>query len=76
MKQLLSIPEPYRAAISHRIDALQTNPRPQGVEKMKGLDDHYRIRTGPYRVIYMIQDKKLIIEVIRIGSRKDIYKNL
>jgi len=54
------------------------NPRPADVEKLRGLEDHYRIRIriGPYRVAYRIQDYKLIVEVIRIGPRKDIYRKL
>lgn len=75
-KQLLEIPEPYRHRVSGRIDGLKSNPRPSGVEKIRGFEDHYRIRIGPYRVVYMIQDYKLIIEVIRIGARKDVYRKL
>ena len=73
-KQLMEIPEPYRRRISEHIDALKRNPRPSGVEKIHGFEDHYRIRIGVYRVVYMIKNYKLIIEVIRVGSRKDIYR--
>lgn len=53
---------------------MKANPRPVGVEKMRGFEGHYRIRIGPYRAVYSIEDFKLIIEVIRIGPRKDIYR--
>ena len=75
-KQLLEIPEPYRYRIAQRIDGFKTNPRPSGVEKIRGFEDHYRVRIGPYRVVYMTQDDKLIVEVIRIGARKDVYRKL
>ena len=75
-KQLLEIQEPYRRKISERIDGLKSNPRPSGIEKIRGFEDHYRIRIGPYRVVYMIQDDKLIVKVIRIGARKDVYRKL
>jgi mRNA interferase RelE/StbE len=52
---------------------LAINPRPQGYKKLKGRDS-YRIRIGDYRVLYDIFDNKLIIDVITLGHRKDIYE--
>jgi mRNA interferase RelE/StbE len=52
---------------------LATNPRPANCKKLKGFKGLYRIRAGDYRIIYRIEDNALIIEVIRIGDRKDIY---
>lgn len=52
------------------------NPRPKGCRKMKGQKNFYRIRHKNYRVIYKIEDKRLIIEIIRIGHRRSIYKLL
>jgi mRNA interferase RelE/StbE len=54
------------------IQALSTNPRPHGCKKLKGRDG-YRIRKGDFRIIYDVYDKLLIIEVIAVGDRKDIY---
>lgn len=45
-----------------------------GVEKLKGGDDFYRIRTGKYRVIYQIGDKILRVLVVTVGDRKDVYR--
>lgn len=51
---------------------LEKNPRPRGCLKMKGKN-LYRIRVGEYRVIYDIQDKKLVVLIVKVGHRRDIY---
>ncbi|MGA9996313.1 MAG: type II toxin-antitoxin system RelE/ParE family toxin [Pyrinomonadaceae bacterium] len=56
------------------IDALADNPRPSGVVKLKGPEELYRIRVGDYRIIYEIKDIGLIILVVKIGDRRDVYK--
>ena len=58
--------------IFNAIAALAQNPRPKGVKKLKGRDG-YRIRVGNYRIIYDIFDNELIIDIIALGHRKDIY---
>jgi len=60
--------------IGDAINSLVINPRPNGVCKLAGESSLYRIRVGDYRIIYDIQDKKLIVLVVRIGLRGDIYK--
>lgn len=57
-----------------KIDSLAKNPRPSGVKKLEGEEDLYRVRVGDYRIIYQIQDDKLIILVVKIGDRKEVYK--
>jgi mRNA interferase RelE/StbE len=54
--------------------ALADDPRPHGSEKLKGSRDQYRLRVGTYRVIYEIRDDRLIVLVLRIGHRKDVYR--
>ncbi len=51
---------------------LSKNPRPNGFKKLKGRDG-YRIRVGNYRIIYNIFEKEVVIDIITIGHRKDIY---
>lgn len=58
--------------ISQKILELSEDPRPNGFKKLKGREG-YRVRTGVYRIIYTIVDKELVIEIIAIGHRKDIY---
>ena len=72
-KELEKINEPYYTAIKQAIHNLADNPRPHGYKKLKGRDG-YRIRIGSYRVIYEIFDNFLIVEVIDLGMRKDIYE--
>jgi mRNA interferase RelE/StbE len=73
-KQLAALPRQVANAITAKIDALSLEPRPIGCKKLEGSDKEYRIRNGDYRIIYRIEDSKLIIEVIRIGRRGDVYK--
>ncbi|MDR2449492.1 MAG: type II toxin-antitoxin system RelE/ParE family toxin [Prevotellaceae bacterium] len=61
------------APILFAIEKLSDNPRPAGCKKLKGQYG-YRIRVGNYRIIYDIIDNKLIVEIIAIGNRKDIYR--
>jgi mRNA interferase RelE/StbE len=72
LKELEKINEPYYSNIKHAITNLTNNPRPQGYKKLKGRDG-YRIRVSDYRVIYNIFDTELIIDIITLGHRKDIY---
>ena len=59
--------------ISAAIDALATDPRPSGAKKLKG-SEFYRIRVGDYRIVYEIRNRQLVVLVIRIGHRKEIYR--
>ena len=55
------------------IDKLSTNPLPNGVKKLAGEDNLFRVRVGDYRIIYQIRSSELIILVLRVGHRKEIY---
>lgn len=55
---------------------LAENPRPAKATKLKGLDELYRVRVGSYRIVYTIEDQKLLILIVRIAHRKDVYKRL
>ncbi|TRX35916.1 type II toxin-antitoxin system RelE family toxin [Flavobacterium restrictum] len=73
LKALIKINEPYYSAIKKQIYSLAENPRPQGYRKLKGRKG-YRIRVGDYRVIYEIFDEILLIDVVDLGHRKEIYE--
>ena len=62
-----------RQRIVRRILALADDPRPPGCEKLSG-SVHYRVRQGRFRIIYEVRDRKLIVVVIKVGDRKDVYK--
>ncbi len=73
-KQLLKLPQPVGLKIIGLIKQLPENPIPGNAKKMSGFQNVYRIRSGVYRVIYSVENDKLIIEVIKIGHRQNIYK--
>ena len=74
LKALGTIPTRYRQRITQSIDALAEEPRPDGCKKLKGTPDLYRIRIGDYRVVYEVRDAELVVLVVRLGDRKDIYR--
>ena len=74
IKALSRINNPNYNNIIKVIDNLAENPRPNGYKKLTGRDG-YRVRVGSYRIIYDIFDTKLIIEIVNVGSRGDIYKD-
>ncbi len=65
---------PIRRRLQKRIDALADDPRPRGVVKLSGSEDIYRVRVGDFRIIYEIQDAVLLIHVLKIGNRRDVYR--
>lgn len=74
-KQLKIIPADVRKKIFDRIEKLKNIPRPENVEPLQGVDSGlFRIRQGDYRIVYSIQDKKLLVLIVRIVHRKEVYK--
>jgi mRNA interferase RelE/StbE len=63
-----------RQRIVRRISALADDPRPPGCEKLAGHEDRYRIRQGNYRILYTIEDAELLIWVVKVGHRRDVYR--
>lgn len=57
-----------------KIDALAREPRPSGIQKLEGRESRYRLRVGDYRVIYEIHDEVLLVLIVRIGHRREIYR--
>ena len=68
-----------RGEILQRIDgailALAENPRPRGSQKLPGAGDFYRIRVGDWRIIYAIEDDRLVVLVIKMAHRREVYRN-
>lgn len=75
LKELAKIPPPARTRIEQAIDGLGVEPRPIGCRKIRGSGTAYRLRVGDYRVIYEVHDKDLVVIVVRVGHRKDVYRN-
>jgi mRNA interferase RelE/StbE len=73
-KQLERLPKNIQRRIADAIDGLAKNPRPHGYIQMETDDILYRIRVGDYRIIYEIIDNRLVVLVIRIGHRREVYR--
>ncbi|MEA5448643.1 type II toxin-antitoxin system RelE/ParE family toxin [Leptolyngbya sp. CCNP1308] len=73
-KQFQALPEQAKRRIQPKIDALATEPRPTGVTKLSGEDNLYRIRVGDYRILYAIEDDQLLVLVVALGHRREIYR--
>jgi len=68
------LPRDVIQRIDRHILSLADDPRPHGVERLTGEENTYRIRVGDYRVLYEIHDDVLIVYVIRVGHRRDVYR--
>ena len=72
-KDFRSIPKDDVSRILMRIKALVDDPRPMGSEKLSG-QERYRVRQGVYRIVYEIQDEELVIIVVKVGHRREVYR--
>lgn len=73
-KKLKKIPKKDVSKIVAMIQSLTVNPYPSGCRKLAGEENIYRVRQGQYRVIYEIKNRELIVLILKIGHRKDIYQ--
>lgn len=73
-KQLKKLPKEQQIRIQAKIDELADNPRPDGVVKLTN-SENYRIRVGSYRIVYDILDDILLISVVKVSHRKDVYRS-
>jgi mRNA interferase RelE/StbE len=72
-KDLRDIPKKDVSRILKCFDALAEDPRATGCEKLSG-QERYRVRQGSYRVIYEIQDDVLVVQVVKVGHRREVYR--
>ena len=73
-KDLRRFPKEDVRRIMQRIRELADDPRPPGSEKLSGLE-RYRIRQGRYRIIYEVQDSRLVVLVVKVGHRRDVNRS-
>ena len=73
-KQLRRLPADARRRVAHAMLALAGDPCPPGSRKLIGHEDIFRIRVGVYRIIYSVSQRRLVIILLKIGHRKDIYR--
>lgn len=72
-KELEEVPRKDREKIVSKIQALGSEPRPVGSEKLAG-DEKYRVRHGNYRVLYQIDDGAVVVTVVRVAHRREVYR--
>lgn len=73
-RDFLALPRKIQRQVGKRIQALLVEPMPPGAKKLHGSDGFLRIRSGDYRVVYVIESLRLIVLVVRIGHRREVYR--
>ena len=76
LRQLESIPRRDQRRIQARIDGLARDPWPAGVKQLRGKHEFLRIRCGHYQIIYTVERDRLIVLIIKIGHRPEVYRHL
>ena len=72
-KELRAIPKGDLRKVIKRVHGLAMDPRPSGHQKLSG-QSQYRIRQGDYRIIYRVDDKERVVEIVKIGHRGEVYR--
>lgn len=73
-KEFLRLSHPHDKALQKAIESLENEPRPQGVKKLVGTREGYRVRVGSYRILYTIDDHRRIVTIYRIRHRREAYR--
>ncbi len=76
LRALAKLDKPVRRRVQGAIDRLADDPHPAGMIALRGAPGAFRIRVGDYRVIYVLHDDLLLVVVIDIGHRRDVYRNV
>lgn len=74
-REIEAIPLAERRKVVERIGRLAEDPRPRGCEKVAG-GEHYRVRQGDYRIVYTVEDARLVVWVVKVGHRRDVCRRL
>jgi mRNA interferase RelE/StbE len=75
-RQLKKVDGRVLSQIAAKIDSLAIEPRPHGCEKLSGYDDLYRVRVGDYRIVYGVEDRLVLIVVLKVGNRAEVYQRI
>jgi mRNA interferase RelE/StbE len=74
-REIEGLPLRARRQVVERIGLLADDPRPRGCEKLVG-GERYRVRQGDYRIVYSVEDLRLVVWVVKVGHRRDVYRGL
>jgi len=75
-RQFKKLPREIQLRLKPRMDGLIMNPFPRGVKKLSGEENIYRLRVGDHRIIYQVQQKALLVLVVKLGHRKEVYRRI
>jgi mRNA interferase RelE/StbE len=75
-KEMDRLSRQIRRRLVDALEGLRHDPRPRGAVKLAGEEDLWRIRVGPYRVVYAIHDDELLVLIVRAAHRKDVYRGM
>ena len=73
-KQIGALPRPDQVRVLRALQALAFDPRPSGCRKLEGYEATFRIRVGRYRVMYDVDDRRIVVVVLKVGHRRDVYR--
>ena len=76
LKQLRRLDKPVRLRIARKVQELSSDPRPPGSIPLKGESEAWRVRVGDYRIVYSINDGRLVVLVLSIAHRSEVYRDL
>ncbi|WP_026735847.1 type II toxin-antitoxin system RelE family toxin [Fischerella sp. PCC 9605] len=75
VRQVKKLPADIQQKVVAKLEELAVNPRPDGVVKLEGAEDLYRVRLSSYRIVYQIQDDLLLVTVVKVKHRRDVYRS-
>jgi mRNA interferase RelE/StbE len=75
-RQFARLDPAARRRIGELIDSLSKEPRPAGVKALRGMPGFLRVRAGDYRVVYRVEDRELLVLVVALGHRREVYRSL
>lgn len=75
VKAIVKLPRQDQQKIRAAIDLLADEPRPPSCTKLTGEDSVYRVRVGDHRILYEVLDARLVVQVVRVGHRRDVYQH-
>jgi mRNA interferase RelE/StbE len=76
VRQLRKLPKDALVRLRTATEALRRDPRPPGAVKLAGTDDLWRIRVGDFRIVYTIADEALVVTVVRVANRREVYRGI
>lgn len=71
----MKLSDRFQEQILRVVEGLEIEPRPSGVVKLQGRENTYRVRSGDFRVLFEIHDRELLVLVVDVGNRREVYKN-